>query len=71
VEALRNICGATLLRPGYADYEEFNLRKFQAKHSKKPSQAESSLLVHAPVAIAEKAEATEEEEEEKKDPKTN
>jgi hypothetical protein len=29
---MRNICGATLLRPGYEDYEEFNIRKFQASH---------------------------------------
>lgn len=29
VEAFRNICGATLLKDGYSDYEEFNLKKFQ------------------------------------------
>ena len=39
VEALRNICGVTLLIGGYQDYEEFNLKKFQAKHS----TVESSL----------------------------
>lgn len=32
VEAFRNICGATLLKDGYEDYEEFNLKKFQATH---------------------------------------
>lgn len=32
VEAFRNICGATLLKDGYGDYEEFNLKKFQTTH---------------------------------------
>ena len=32
VEALRNICGASLLKDGYGDYEEFNLKKFQLTH---------------------------------------
>lgn len=32
VEAFRNICGATLLKDGYSDYEEFNLKKFQTTH---------------------------------------
>ena len=39
VEALRNICGATLLKDGYEDYEEFNLKKFQLIHTANSAQS--------------------------------
>jgi hypothetical protein len=42
VEAFRNICGATLLKDGYEDYEEFNLKKFQSTHCSKSSSSNLS-----------------------------
>lgn len=42
VEAFRNICGATLLKDGYEDYEDFNLKKFQSTHCSNSSTSNLS-----------------------------
>lgn len=51
VEAFRNICGATLLKNGYEDYEEFNLKKFQTTHCSHTST--SNLVSFKPTIKAE------------------
>ena len=42
MEAMMNICGVTLLQNGYGEFDEFNLRKFQATHCKVDNKSDSS-----------------------------
>jgi hypothetical protein len=59
VEAFRNICGATLLKSGYEDYEDFNLKKFQSTHCS--SSSTSNLSSFKSTSAVKEVEETEED----------